>query len=313
MEKKVLSGIERQLVLQYLIDGNVPVTLTVCENPEETNAENDDKIHPLSSAVFPVAIKAEQISVLKEGIILLKNSPKNIESFLGKQIKVEFYFNSVGLYFISEMKSVSSGPALVIPSEINRIEDNYVEQKYDFSAKLYTSGDQSDTSLSCVPAQGFQLFMRPAWSSIKLEKQQEAKDYLEKFVEDAKKSGRAGNGLQLVNICRYMVEEHSETVEAVQGRVKPFDILFMNHERFVFGFSKNDAVHIESGNEYRLKISFVLRDSLVITRDINVMIRADSVYADSKNGKFCADCTYLDLKEEDIRFLYEKATSLLFI
>ena len=32
MEKTKLSGIERELVLQYLIDGNVPVTITPVEN-----------------------------------------------------------------------------------------------------------------------------------------------------------------------------------------------------------------------------------------------------------------------------------------
>ena len=46
MEKTKLSGIERELVLQYLIDGNVPVTITPVEN---SSAESDGKIHPLNS------------------------------------------------------------------------------------------------------------------------------------------------------------------------------------------------------------------------------------------------------------------------
>lgn len=33
MEHDKLTGIERELVLQYLIDGNVPVTLTPVEEP----------------------------------------------------------------------------------------------------------------------------------------------------------------------------------------------------------------------------------------------------------------------------------------
>ena len=61
MEKTKLSGIERELVLQYLIDGNVPVTITPVEN---STAESDGKIHPLNSAVFPLALNAGQISVL---------------------------------------------------------------------------------------------------------------------------------------------------------------------------------------------------------------------------------------------------------
>ncbi len=311
MEKKVLSGIERELVLQYLVDGNVPVTVTPFD--EASDVVSDEKIHSLSSAVFPVALKAEQISVLKEGIILLRNAPRNVENFLGKRVKVEFYFNSVGLFFLSEMKAVSSGLALVVPSEIQRIEDSVVEQKYDFSAKIYTSEEEDATGLQCVPADGFSLFSRPAWSSIPLERQAEAKTYLESFVGDAKKSGRAGNGIQLVNICRYMVEDSVQTVEAVQGRVRSFDILFLNHERFVFGMEKNPSFVLASGDEFRIRISFSLRASPSLTRDINVHIRADSVYADASGSRLCADCTYTDLKEEDVRFLYEKATSLLFI
>ena len=44
-----LSGIERELVLQYLIDGNVPVTVT----PIDDTNENEQVPH-LSTVVFPV-------------------------------------------------------------------------------------------------------------------------------------------------------------------------------------------------------------------------------------------------------------------
>ena len=55
MEHDRLTGIERELVLQYLIDGNVPVTLT----PLEENIDSEN-IHPLTSQIFPIAIKGEQ-------------------------------------------------------------------------------------------------------------------------------------------------------------------------------------------------------------------------------------------------------------
>lgn len=311
MEKTKLSGIERELVLQYLIDGNVPVTITPVEN---SSAESDGKIHPLNSAVFPVALNAGQISVLKEGIILLKNPPKTVSAFLDKEVKVEFYFNRVGLFFITRLKAVSAGSALVIPAEINRIQDVEVQQKYDFSAVLhYAVQDGSIQEFSCVPAQGFQLFSRPVWSSIRLENQKKAKEYLELFVSSAKETGKAGNGIQLVNVCRYVAEEQPEVFEAVQGRVKPFDILFVNHERIVLGFRKNEAVQLSAGCEYDITMKFSLKSTPSITRDIAVSCRADFVYSDSDGTKFCADCSYTKLHEEDCRFLYEKATSLLFI
>ena len=308
MENKVLSGIERELVLQYLIDGNVPVTVTPVED-----LNSDEEIHSLSSVVFPVAIKAEQISVLKEGIILLKNSPKSVVNFKGTKVKVEFYFNSIGLYFITEMKSVSTGPALVIPKEILRIQDVNPEQKYDFQAEIYPNGEEDASSVLCVPAEGFQLFARPAWSTIPLEKQQEAKDYLESFVMEAKKSGKAGNGIQLVNICRYLVTEQKGTIQAVQGRLKPFDILFLNHERIVLGFEKNESFLPVQNEEYSITISFTLKASSSIKRNIKVLIKADSLYTDKAGERITVDCSFSKIREEDIRFLYEKATSLLFI
>ena len=59
MEQKSLSGIERTLVVQYLTDGNVPVTLT----PVEETLNSDEVIHSLTSQIFPVAIKGEQVQV----------------------------------------------------------------------------------------------------------------------------------------------------------------------------------------------------------------------------------------------------------
>ena len=111
MEKTALSGIERELVLQYLIDGNVPVTLTPVSEKDEP-----DSIQPMSSCVVPIAIQPEKISVLKEGIILLEDVLPSVSELENKNVKVEFYFNRVGLFFVTQLKKVSSGFALVIPA-----------------------------------------------------------------------------------------------------------------------------------------------------------------------------------------------------
>lgn len=308
MENK-LSGIERELVLQYLIDGNVPVTVTPIESEDDK-----DSVPHLSTAVFPVAIKPDNISVLKEGIILLKNPPISVSNFENKKVKVEFYFNRVGLFFVSEIKSIKNGFALVIPAEIQRIQDIEVVHKYDFSAVLFYSVDANkDVNFTCIPADGFELFTRPIWSSIPLELQDKAKKYLEEFVEIAKKTKKAGNGIQLINICRYMVVNQIEKIEAIQGKVKPFDILFVNHERIVLGFNKNDAIDLDVGKEYALKMSFSLKDSSVVTRDVFVTFSVDNKYTCNDNKKICVDCSYTTLQEEDCRFLYEKATKTLFV
>lgn len=309
MEKDKLSGIERELVLQYLIDGNVPVIIT----PVSDIKTDDDEIHSLNSEIFSIAIEAEHISVLKEGIILLQNVPTQVVDCEGKKVKVEFYFHRVGLYFITEMKTVSSGPALVIPGEINRIKDVYTEQKYDFFCDFYYSVGGANSSFRCFPASNVDLFTRPVWSSIQLEKQQKAKEYLEKMVPSARKNGKAGNGIQLINICKYFVEKNENKIEAIQGRLKPFDILFVNHERIVLGFEKNEAFELLENQEYALNMAFSMKDVPSIMRNVFVTFRIDNIYSNDNETSFAADCSFTSLKEEDCRFLYEKATSNLFI
>ena len=68
---------------------------------------------------------------------------KTVNKFVGKKVKVEFYFNHVGLYFVSELKAVSSGPALVIPVSIFRIPNVPIVHNYDFSAVLYYTLDKA--------------------------------------------------------------------------------------------------------------------------------------------------------------------------
>lgn len=309
MENKDLTGIERQLVLQYLIDGNVPVTVTPVDKKTEAD---EDKIRPLLSAVFPVALKAEQITVLDKGIILLKNPPQSVTGFAGRQVRVEFYFNRVGLYFTTEMKSVKSGLALVIPAVIHRIADVEIRHDYDFSASIYYScSNKSEVNINCVPGDGVELFTRPAWSTIPLADQKQAKAYLEQFVAEAKKEKRAGNGIQLIPVCRYLVEA-AGTLEAVQGRVKPFNILYVDHERIVFG-SANETFPLSQGAEYALRMSFMLRQGPVAKRDVFATCVPVKVYSSGDGKRICADCVYTSLQEEDKRFMYEKATKKLFL
>ena len=81
----------------------------------------------------------------------------------------------------------------------------------------------------------------------------------------------------------------------------------------MFAFEKNKSFNVAEGDEYNLSISFSLRGNNIVKRDINTKIKVSGIYADEEGNKIACDCTYTEIKEEDIRFLYEKATSLLFI
>lgn len=309
MADNKLSGIERDLVLQYLIDGNVPVTLTLLDDKNKTSSE---QIQPLSSQIFPIALKADNMAVQKNGIIQLKNPPQSVVQFANKVVKVEFYFNRIGLYFTSLVKETKKGLSLEIPKEIDRIQDVVEEKTYDFSALLYFEcANKKDINLKCVPFEQTPLFSRPAWKEIPLENQTKAKDYLEKFVALAKKEKNAGNGIQLIPICKYLTDNHVKAMEAMENRVKPLSILFVDHERLVLGMESNLCTFFQS-EEYGVKLSFSIKNGPIQSRDIYVTCIVNKIYRSSDGLQSCVDFRYTTMQEEDMRFLYEKATSTLF-
>ena len=313
MEHDRLTGIERELVLQYLIDGNVPVTLTPVE--ESLSSDLDDKegeIRSLTSQIFPVAIKGENIKVKKNGVILLENPVQAVSSFANKQVKVEFYFNRVGLYFISPVKESKQGLSLEIPDQIERIVDMEEDSDYDFSSVIYFEcKSRRDLNLKCVPADGVELFVRPVWKIIALEYQKKAKELLEKFVEQAKLEKNAGNGIQLIPVCKYLSEPHPAVMEAMENRAKPFSILFVDHERLVVGMETIACTFFENV-ESGIKLSFSIKRGPILTRDIFVTSLVNKIYRSADGLYSCVDFRYTTLQEEDMRFLYEKATSTLF-
>ncbi len=304
MKNEKLTGIERELVLQYLIDGNVPVTVTPVES------ENDaDTIHSVPSQIFPVVIKGENVKVSKSGEISLKNLPQSAVSFKSKNVKVEFYFNRVGVFFESKISETKDGYTIELPKEISRIQDVEEEHLYDFSSVIYFDfNNKKDLNIKCVPSKIVELFERPVWKLIPLENQKKAKDLLEKFVEEAKVQKNAGNGLLLIPVCNYLTFENTQ-FESIENRQKPVEILYIDHERIVVGFDQNDD--FVQNEEFGIKLIFSLKKGPILTRDIFVTAFVNKIY--KNENKFCIDFKYTTLQEEDMRFLYEKTTKSLFI
>lgn len=310
MENNALSGIERELVLQYLIDGNVPVTLT----PEANNSENKtENIHSVPSQIFPIALKPEHIHVQKNGKIHLENQPLYVNGFEGKNVRVEFYFNRVGLYFNSVVNKDEKGLYILIPESINRIKDVEDETDYEFSALLYFEcKNKKEIDRKCIPWKYEELFTRPAWKSIPLNNQKKAKEYLENFVENIKQKKNAGNGIQLIPVCNFLTFEDDEKIQAMENRLKPLNILYVDHERIVLG-SENASDVFEENNEYGVKLSFTIKNSPILSRDIYVTCIVNNVYTGENPNKKCVDLAYTTIQEEDLRYLFEKATKRLFI
>ena len=311
MEQKSLTGIERTLVVQYLTDGNVPVTLT----PVDESLNSDEIIHSLTSQIFPLAIKGDQVKISHKGEIVLANPPQAAKRFANRTVRVEFYFNRVGLYFISKVQESDEDESLIltIPPVIERIIDTVEEKDYDFSALIYFEcKTKKELNIRCVPDEQIELFVRPAWKIIPLENQQSAKSLLETFVEEAKVEKNAGNGIQLVPVCKYLTEPKPERVEAMQDRAEDISILFVDHERLVLGMTSKACTFFKN-EEYGIKLIFSIKKGPILTRDIYVTGIVNKIYRSTDGLLSCVDFKYTTMQEEDMRFLYEKATSSLFI
>ena len=310
MSDSKLTGIERELVVQYLIDGNVPVTITPLD---EKNDFSDEEVKPLSSQIFPVAIKAENLTIKKNGTIILENPGQSVKNFLNKTVKVEFYFNRVGLYFNSKVTAKKDVFSVAIPDEILRIQDVIEEKKYDFSALFYYECKTGkDLNLRCIPWEHTPLFCRPAWKSSPLENQKKAKALLEDYVNQAKLEKNIGNGIQLIPVCNYLTFENPLKFESLQDRIKPLNILYIDHERIVIGLDSINHVFVLN-DEYGLKLSFSLKSGPIIARDIFVTCIVNKIYRSDNDNRICVDFRYTTIQEEDMRFIYEKATKTLFI
>lgn len=301
-----LTGIERELVLKYLQDANVPVTVTPLE------ITTDAALHSATSAVFPVALQPDKMTVLTQGIILLKNPPQAAESFSGKTVRVEFYFNRLGLCFTTKMTQVAAGLALVIPSEINRISETPLKKTNSFKADIfYSTKNKKDVHIACTSAENYELFSKPAWKDIKIEYSLTAKKYLETFVARARRQKDAGNGIYLIPVCRYLAEQQ-QSLKSVQGRAEGLSALYVNHEFIVLG-GNAENFPLSSGIEYAITLFFPVDIKPLSERTIAATCFVSEIYQDDGSSKKCAVCRFTDMKEEDMRFVYEITTKNLFV
>lgn len=321
-----LTDIERTLVLQYLRDANVPVTLSPVAAVLDGATSGADR-----AAVFPVVARgAESGAGALPDVIELQNPTEAVSAYAGQAMRVEFYFNKMGLTFTTEMTSRDGRLCMSIPSVIEHITDHAVRRDVDFSCNIYYScSNNAKVNFECLSDESYTLFERPVWKDIPTEHQWKAKTYLERFAASARTSGAYNNGLFLIPICHYLTDLPLH-LSSVEGRLEPFTALYIDHERLVFGCG-NGNLPLVTGAEYAVKMSFAIRKETALTREVFATMRLGSVYGEDAamsgspsapragnaaiyagGERLCADCLFTSLKEEDRRFLYEKATKKVF-
>lgn len=145
----VLSGIERDLIVSYLCDCDVLLTLV--------------PFHP-DGQVFSFTTGQDGVRILPEGIILFTNPSLLPQDVIGQQVSLRFYFKKLGLSFSSLVSCTKSGAmALVVPREILRLPDVAGNSGKGFSCSIFLGENFGGECLACSLHDSYPLFMPWVW------------------------------------------------------------------------------------------------------------------------------------------------------
>ena len=277
MAGKALTGIERQLVLEYLADGNVPLTISLSEE----SSLSPEKSEKSSVPAFPVAVRGEQMKVLDQGIIIIPEPNGQILSFDGKSVQVMFYFNKLALYFETKAQKFSAGLALVIPKIISKIEDKKESERKDFAVTVFYETTPSKKAarpaeINCEFDSRFPLFKVSDYNSL-----------IEKFLSEP---------LPL-----------STAAESIADRIHSPSVIYLDSSVIVFASKKTDMPFV-SGSEYALLMRFPIAGP-VKERKVYASCIINRIYENFECDRLCACASFSSMREEDSRFLEDKIAS----
>ena len=267
-----LSGIEKGLVLEYLIDGKAPLTLKLLEEGSSLSGKKP------ASFLFTLKPRNEQQNAVDfGGFLLLNDRSKKATFFLKKRVRVQFYYNRLALFFDSEVSYGRSGFALKIPEVIYRVCDKAGDEKNtEFSLSLSCQHEGKNGKSSDVDC-----------------------DFDERF-----KLFRAYDFKDAVNGYLFQNNDEFEDFEIFSGRLHAPVVIYFDSERIVFAFKKDD-ISLVDGSEYSLLMRFPLPGP-VRERTVRMKCLVDQMFANYSRGRICAAATISSICEEDRRFLGDK-------
>ncbi len=257
---------------------------------------------PSSSAknFFPIVVQPDAAAVGTGGVIFFAVSNASLSLFVNQTVKVQFYSNHLGLYFFAVLSPCSRGFSVQIPADIYRIQrkGSHLEHELEAVISFKSKGNRA-ISITGVSADGYNLSAAPSWIDVEPSIQQTALQCYEHLVPPERES----KSLYMIPVCRYLVQR-PET-EAVEGVAKPLDILYVDERRIVFGCRNQQTSPLVLDAEYALSLTFKLGDEAFCRRSVSSGIKVNASYS-SHSGGVCFICSYVNLKIEDARFIFDR-------
>ncbi|MCR5764267.1 MAG: hypothetical protein K6G00_12880 [Treponema sp.] len=284
-----LNTIERSIVLDYMKENAIPITVTVHEKD--------------SAQVFPIVINASDVYVAGEETLRMSNTVKNLTPFVGKSVKVSFYYNHVGLYFINRLVENPYGYFIDVPKQLLRVPSRKNVKKTSMKAVIsYKARGNKNISLEAFPKREYVLFAAPKWNSVEAALQSTAQELFERFAYRMEIHENDDISF-LISVSRYLCQRLLTV--AVEGTAEPLDIIYIDSSKVVFG-CMNQIDSLKVGNEYLLSLQFPIGESPILKRTVHVEMTVAETYANAEGDIQCFLCQFNGMKREDLRFLQEK-------
>ncbi len=263
-------------------------------------------------------------SFIKKNLLKLKDCPEYSKSFMnfflsGENLKINFYFNGLGICFYSKISIYENSFCLFFPNEFFNISEKLKKDNSRLSVVLYygfeSSGKNSVKNylpIHCnVDKEKTNIFEKPFLDFTNSDQNSldfKVKKWIENILIEAKKNNlELGNGLFLISAGKYLFDDKKSEFEPVQGRKKAPFVVYLDEDRIVFASEKENML-LKQDEKYKIQISFPIPGPIK-SRNVNCSCRTDFVYENQEKNKICVVSSLCELKEEDKRFLNEMRKS----
>ncbi|MBQ0051471.1 MAG: hypothetical protein KBT11_05340 [Treponema sp.] len=296
MADSVLTGIERTLILEYLLDGKTSLEVML------QSEENNQTVNPSSRIKILLQDKPKQEKFLKNNILLVKSISGEYKSVLNKEIQVNFYFNNLGLSFFTKLFENNGYYFLTFPEKIIKISDGTKILEGKFSATVFYSGN---SYIECDFDENFPLFKKPELSDLDADIQKKICAFIEASIQQAKINKKdIGNGLFLISAGKYLLSKEAASFDSIKGRAKAPALIYIDQDRILFAVKKSDMI-FSSDREYQIELNFRLAGP-VKRRSVSLSVLVEEIFESPDRTKMVCHTSIKKIMEEDKRFLGDK-------
>ncbi len=274
---EALSSVGRELFFRKLLDSRIPIYV------QPSGSSFDEKS----------ALKVESVNVsLADGkLVFRKNSGLDSSARKKGSVRIFFFIDSAGYFCELNLSAGITGISSPLPSEINRIEAEEVENHPSVSGKLSYPAGKSNVSIGIYVPLRYDSSKTLGRDEMKLEKLRVSAMW-SRIDEKSRESYPF-----MMNLCVFL-SDLSASSGVSDGTRHPLELLHLGPENVALG-DRDSACPLALGQSCTLSFDFSI--SPVIRRSVNLGCSVVETVGND-NGR-CMILSVDECREEDARFL----------